>query len=282
MTSRYADLDRPPLDAEALRRAVTGSTRWREVVVRDEVVSTNAEVAELARAGAAEGVVVVAEHQSGGRGRLGRSWQAPPRSGLTVSVLLRPEAVPTSRWPWLGLLAGVAVAEAVRRCADVDAVLKWPNDVLVGEEKLAGILLERVEHDRRAAAVVGVGLNVTLRPQEVPAGVAATSLARAGGSTTDRAVVLREVLRVLDQLYGAWVFERGRADTGLAESYRRRCSTLGRRVRVQLAAGAAITGVARRVDEDGRLVLAAPSGEDLLDAEEMVVGAGDVVHLRDA
>ncbi|HEV8055605.1 MAG TPA: biotin--[acetyl-CoA-carboxylase] ligase, partial [Nocardioidaceae bacterium] len=158
MDSAYADLDRPPLDPAALRRSlVDGASRWRDIVVRESVESTNAEVAELALGGAGEGVVVVAEHQRGGRGRQGRVWQAPPRSGLAVSMLLRPDRVAAARWPWLPLLTGVAVAEAVRRCADVEAVLKWPNDVLVGGRKLAGILVERVEVGGRAAAVVGIG-----------------------------------------------------------------------------------------------------------------------------
>jgi BirA family biotin operon repressor/biotin-[acetyl-CoA-carboxylase] ligase len=275
MDSAYADLDRPPLDPAALRRSlVDGASRWRDIVVRESVESTNAEVAELALGGAGEGVVVVAEHQRGGRGRQGRVWQAPPRSGLAVSMLLRPDRVAAARWPWLPLLTGVAVADAVRRCADVEAVLKWPNDVVVGGRKLAGILVERVEVGGRAAAVVGIGLNVSSRAEELPVGDA-TSLLLVGARTTDRTVVLREVLRVLDQLYGAWLSAEGDPGAGLADAYRRRCATLGRQVRAELPSGDVVTGAARRIDAEGRLVIET-------DVAVVAISAGDVVHLRDA
>ena len=160
---------------------------WREVRVLDEIASTNAVVA--AESDAAEGLVVVAEHQTAGRGRLDRSWVSPPRAGLTFSVLLRPESVPEARWTWLPLLVGVALAEAVEGVTEVPTRLKWPNDVLVGDRKLGGILVER--HD--SAAVVGVGLNVTTTDAELPS-PEATSLLLAGAEVTDRETVLRAVL----------------------------------------------------------------------------------------
>jgi BirA family transcriptional regulator, biotin operon repressor / biotin---[acetyl-CoA-carboxylase] ligase len=271
--SAYGDLDRPPLDVSALARALTSSeTRWREVQVVEETASTNLDVAARARAGAAAGLVLVAEHQSGGRGRQGRVWASPPRSGLTFSVLLEPAVVPAERWPWIPLLCGVAVAEGVRRVADVEPSLKWPNDVLVDDRKLAGILAERVETPAASLVVVGVGLNVTLRRDELPV-PAATSLALEGASTTDRTVVLRSVLRVLDALFGAWLAEGGDPAAGLADAYARRCSTLGRRVDVALPGGGSLSGRAERVDDHGRLVVATAHGPE-------VVGAGDVVHVR--
>lgn len=126
--------------------------------------STNADLLEAARAGAAEGLVLVAEEQTAGRGRLGRTWSAPAGAALTFSVLLRPAGVPPTRLGWLPLLTGVAVAAAVRAETGVPASLKWPNDVLVGERKLAGILAEA----HSDAVVVGVGLNVTLSRAELP------------------------------------------------------------------------------------------------------------------
>jgi len=271
--SPYDDLERPPLDASALNRALTGpESGWREVRVLPEVDSTNTELARLAREGAAPGLVLVAEHQTGGRGRLDRAWTSPRGAGLTFSMLVEPTGVSAEHWPWVPLLAGVAVAEGVHRVAEVEASVKWPNDVLAGERKLAGLLSERVEVPGASLAVVGVGLNVTLRADELPT-AEATSLALQGAATTDRTVVLREVLRVFDRLFRAWLRERGDPRAGLLDSYLRRCSTLGRRVRVALPAGGALVGQAVRVDDHGRLVVRT-------DAGEQVVGAGDVVHVR--
>lgn len=249
----YDDLARPPLRAAALARALA-AVGWR-VEVLDRTPSTNTTVAERARAGAPAGLVVVAEEQSAGRGRLARSWISPPRAGLTFSVLLRPEAAP-SAWPWLPLLAGVAVASAVRRVAQVDAVLKWPNDVLVDGRKLAGLLAEAVVP---GAVVIGVGLNVTTRRDELPH-ASATSLRLEGAASCDRDTLLRGVLRELASVLADQ--PAGRA------CYRELCSTVGRQVRVEVPSGT-VEGMAERVDEDGRLVVGGTA-----------YGAGDVVHLR--
>jgi BirA family biotin operon repressor/biotin-[acetyl-CoA-carboxylase] ligase len=213
-------------------------------------------VAERARAGEAAGLVVVAEAQTAGRGRLDRSWVSPPRAGLTFSVLLRPD-LPPGQWPWLPLWTGLAVASALRERAGVDAELKWPNDVLVGGRKLCGVLAEVPEP---GAVVLGIGLNVTTRQDELPH-ARATSLALAGARTTDRDTLLRAVLRSLSTVL---------ADQPAARlAYRERCSTLGRQVRVELPAADAVEGVAEAVDDDGRLVV-----------DGTAYGAGDVVHLR--
>jgi BirA family biotin operon repressor/biotin-[acetyl-CoA-carboxylase] ligase len=216
--------------------------------------------------------VLVADHQTAGRGRLDRSWVTPPGSALTFSVLLEPDRVPVARWPWLPLLVGIAVAEGVRRVTDVGCTLKWPNDVLVGDRKLAGILVERVERPSGAVAVVGVGLNVSQRQDELPVPTA-TSLVLEGASTTDRTVVLREVLRALDALFVQWQADSGDASRGLVDSYVRRCGTLGRAVRVDLPGGASVRGTATGVDTDGRLEVRTADGP-------RVLGAGDVVHVR--
>jgi len=269
----FDDLRRPPLDQAALAAALCrpGSV-WEEVVVLDAVPSTNAVVADRARAGAAEGLVVVAEHQTAGRGRLDRIWVTPPGAALTMSVLLQPEEVDTGRWPWLPILAGIAVSEAVQRVCDVACELKWPNDVLVSERKLAGILVERIELESSAAAVVGIGLNVSTIREELP-GPAATSLALEGAATLDRSVIAREMLRSLGALYRQWRAEHGDAALGLLGAYARRCSTLGRHVRVELPTGRQVSGEATGVDADGRLQVRTDRGTEAL-------SAGDVVHLR--
>ena len=252
--SAYGDLSRPPLRVKALQRALAPDG-WRVEVVA-VTGSTNAVVAGRALAGEPAGLVVVAEAQTAGRGRLDRSWVSPPRAGLTMSVLVRPD-LPPVRWPWLPLLAGLAVSTALREQAELDAVLKWPNDVLVDDRKVCGVLAEVPES---GAAVIGIGLNVTTRPAELPHDQA-TSVAMAGGSTTDRDTLLRAVLRALGDVL---------ADVDAARAaYRGRCSTLGRRVRLHLPGDTSVEGVAEEVDDVGRLVVGGRA-----------YGAGDVVHLR--
>jgi BirA family transcriptional regulator, biotin operon repressor / biotin---[acetyl-CoA-carboxylase] ligase len=275
--SPYADLGRPPLREPALRRAVIAPGElWTGLRVVAETGSTNADLAAAARDGAPEGSVLVAEWQTAGRGRLGRQWESPPRAGLAVSVLLRPEEVPVSRYGWLPLLAGVALAEAVRKVSDVDAYLKWPNDLLLpGDRKCGGVLAEVVVP---GAVVLGIGLNVTLREDELPR-PDATSLALAGAANTDRDPLLRQLLRSLSVWYGRW-------RTGdVREEYLLHCGTIGRRVRIELpggvvgsgcgavSGGTVREGIAAEVDGDGRLVVATEDGQ-------LTVAAGDVVHVR--
>ncbi|MBL1081297.1 biotin--[acetyl-CoA-carboxylase] ligase [Streptomyces actinomycinicus] len=277
--SRWSDLDRPPLNAAALRRAlVREDGLYRDIEVVQRTGSTNSDLAALAAAGDAdEGAVLVAEEQTAGRGRLDRSWTAPPRSGLFFSVLLKPAEVPVARWGWLPLLTGVAVATGLSRAAGVDTALKWPNDLLVsvgGEErKTGGILAERAGDD---GVVIGVGINVTLRANELPVPQAG-SLALAGAVGTDRDPLLRAVLRSLEDWYGRWRAAGGDAAvSGLHETYTAGCATLGRAVRAELPGGRAVVGEAVAVDGDGRLVIATESGV------QEPVGAGDIVHLRPA
>ncbi len=280
--SPYGDLDRPPLHEGALRRAlVRPGGLWREVRVVAETGSTNADLAGPAAEGAPEGTVLVTESQTAGRGRLGRPWAAPPRSGLMFSMLLRP-AVPVPLLGWMPLLAGVAVVTAVRRMTAwsqgedvpggdvaVDARLKWPNDLLVGDRKLAGILVEKIDD----ALVVGVGLNVGLREAELPVPTA-TSLAIEGAPLSDRAPLLRAILREFETWYREWTALGGDPESsGLRTAYKDLCATLGRPVRVELPGGEVMTGTARDVDGAGRLVVAGARGDS-------AISAGDVVHVR--
>ncbi|MFI5683690.1 biotin--[acetyl-CoA-carboxylase] ligase [Streptomyces sp. NPDC051636] len=277
--SRWSDLDRPPLNAVALRRAlVRAGGLWSEVDVVQRTGSTNSDlVARAAEGKAAEGAVLVAEEQTSGRGRLERQWTAPARSGLFFSVLLRPAEVPVARWGWLPLLTGVAVAAGLSRAAGVDTALKWPNDLLVtvgGEERKAGgILAERAGDD---GVVIGVGINVSLRAEELPVPQAG-SLALAGAVNSDRDPLLRAVLRSLEDWYGRWRSAGGdAAASGLQETYAAGCATLGRLVRAELPGDRSVVGEAVAVDGDGRLVLATKEGV------REPVGAGDIVHLRPA
>ncbi len=272
---RWSDLDRPPLDQAALRRALLrGGGLWSSLDVVPVTGSTNTDLAERA-ADLPEGAVLVAEEQHSARGRLDRTWTAPARSGLFFSVLLRPAEVPLARWGWLPLLTGVAVATGLSRAAGVDTALKWPNDLLVTvgteERKTGGILAERAGPD---GVVMGVGINVSLRADELPVPTAG-SLALAGAANTDRDPLLRAVLRSLEHWYGTWRAAGGDpAVSGLQETYAAGCATLGRKVRAELPGDRSLLGEAVAVDGDGRLVLATEDGV------QEPVGAGDIVHLR--
>ena len=268
MDSPYTDLDRPPLNERALQRAlVVPGGLWTQLRVLAETTSTNADLAAAARAGAPEGTVLVAESQRAGRGRLGRQWQSPPRAGIAVSVLLRPGPGVSSRQHWLPLLAGVALVEAVRRVSEVDAVLKWPNDLLVGGRKCAGILAEAVPDPY--GVVVGIGLNTTLREPELPR-PDATSLRLAGAACADRDPLLRAILRGLAAWYRRWREVDGDpAASRLRDAYALHCDTLGRDVRVELPGGGSVDGRAEAIDEDGRLLVGGTP-----------FAAGDVVHLH--
>jgi BirA family biotin operon repressor/biotin-[acetyl-CoA-carboxylase] ligase len=268
---------RPLLDAAALSEyARRPGHIWQQISVAEQTGSTNADLVERARAGAPEGLVLVAEEQVAGRGRMGRAWLSPPRAALTFSVLLRPDGVPPARLGWLPLLAGVATAGAVRQVSGLEAELKWPNDVLVGPRKLAGILAEA----SGGAVVVGIGLNVSTARDELPAtgptALAPTSLLLEGAARPDRDLLLLRVLDELERWYVAWRSTAPPGDPGdsqLRSEYLRLCSTVGREVRVERPAGQVTEGTAADVDADGRLVVTGPAGTT-------AIGAGDVRHVR--
>ncbi|OBI80693.1 biotin--[acetyl-CoA-carboxylase] ligase [Mycobacterium sp. 1245805.9] len=272
MTDR--DSLRQPLDQAALRAELIGTgLGWRRLDVVEQTGSTNADL--LARAAAGDdvaGAVLIAEHQTAGRGRHGRGWTASPRAQITMSVGVSVVDVPTEGWGWLSLATGVAIVDAVQAVTGVRAGLKWPNDVLAGPPdspgKLAGILAEV----SRPVVVIGLGLNVTQAPEEVD-GPGATSLFDLGVAEPDRGRLVGAVLTELGRRIVAWRAARG-ADWALAADYRARSLTIGRRVRAVLPGDKEVVGTATAVDDQGRLCLEAGG-------ETVVVSAGDVVHLRE-
>jgi BirA family biotin operon repressor/biotin-[acetyl-CoA-carboxylase] ligase len=270
----WSDLERPPLRESELRRAlVTPVGPYAALDVVESVPSTNTVLAAAARAGAPDRTVLVAEHQSAGRGRAARSWVAPPRSGLTLSVLLRPTEVPRTRWSWLPLLVGVALCRTVSTLSELPSVLKWPNDLLLGahRRKAAGILAEVVTTD--PAVVVGIGLNVTLRPEELPV-PEATSLAIEQAACTDRNPLLRALLRTLDTELRQWCEHDGDpVASGVRDVYQQHCATLGEQVRVELPSELTLTGTAEQIDIEGRLVV-------LSDGHRRALSVGDVTHVH--
>ena len=244
-----------------------GDIRWF-----DEIDSTNRALLDEARAGAAEGLVFAADHQTAGRGRLDRTWQAPPGSSLLVSVLLRPR-LPPAQAHATTVVVGIAASDAVDEVAGFRPGLKWPNDLVHDDRKLGGILAEAiVEGGEVAAVVVGMGLNVNW--PELPAELADTATAcnLVVGHEVDRTALLHRFLDRLREHYAALREPGGWRRVVIEE--RRRSATLGRDVRVDLPGGRVVEGRAVDLTEDGHLVV------ETGDGDVTRVSVGDVVHAR--
>jgi BirA family biotin operon repressor/biotin-[acetyl-CoA-carboxylase] ligase len=248
---------RSPLDQSALQAAA--GPPWT-VQLHAAANSTNA----LAAADPVRNRVVVTDHQQAGRGRLDRRWVTPPGAALTFSAVVDP-VVDVEWWPLLPLVAGYAVARVLR------GSLKWPNDVLLGDRKVCGVLVERV-HVRahgteKPLAVIGIGINVDQTAAELPVPTA-TSLALTG-HPVDRTELFGEVLGHLHAFLGMLA----RSPHGFLANYRPMCTTLGADVRVELPNGRAVKGRAFDLDDHGRLLVESGSGV-------VPVAAGDVVHVH--
>jgi BirA family biotin operon repressor/biotin-[acetyl-CoA-carboxylase] ligase len=269
------------LDPSALDTAIGPATRWSPIVVADRTGSTNADLLEQVRTGAVgPGAVLIAAEQVSGRGRLTRSWSSPPAASVAVSAaVLCPTTLPVTILP---LVAGLAVAQAVRDLG-APAQLKWPNDVLIGERKCCGILVEttrppaphstsRTQPVVRAialeaplVAVIGIGLNISQTRDQLPVDTA-TSLALEGVQAS-RETVVGTVLRRLDALVTDWL-----SGGDILPSYRAWSATLGRRVAITLG-DSVVHGQAADVAQDGRLGV-------IIDGNFRYFAAGDVEQLR--
>lgn len=290
----------PGAPSEPIELAGPSGTRFRRVTWFREIDSTNRHLLDLARAGAAEGAVAVADYQSAGRGRLGRRWEAPPGENLLASVLIVPELEPEELHLATAVVA-LSAASACRRVAGVKPGLKWPNDLVLGERKLAGVLAESLERPGGRAIVVGIGMNVGWAPpgneapgqvdlpaglpSDLPAGLPATSLAIECGHAVDRFELLGAMLEDLDTRLGLLVTRDGRISQ--AREYRSACTTLGRRVRVLTGAqsprdGAGAGGQLEHDPLEGEAVDVTVEGHLLVRTSCCLetIAAGDVVHLR--
>jgi BirA family transcriptional regulator, biotin operon repressor / biotin---[acetyl-CoA-carboxylase] ligase len=252
------------LGQDSLRRAVLAAGIDVEPRWLDETASTNTDGLRLAEAGAPEWTVVATGHQTAGRGRLGRGWSDVPGSSLLVSVLLRPRLAP-DRAPLLSLLVAVAMIEA----AGLPGLRsKWPNDLVVGDRKLGGILAEAaVVAGEVRHVVIGTGLNVTR--SGLPGDRASTSVADEGGDPDAEGILGRYLSALRSD------FDRPDFPEAVAQRYEAVCATLGRRVRASAGSGAEVEGVATGLDERGSLLLETDSGP-------RAVTFGEVVHLRSA
>jgi BirA family biotin operon repressor/biotin-[acetyl-CoA-carboxylase] ligase len=228
---------------------------WRRIEWRAETDSTQRVARDLARAGAAEGTTVVAEAQTAGRGRLGRTWHSPPGVNVYVSVVLRPPVAP-ALVPQLALVAGLAVADAVA-ATGLEPAIKWPNDVLVGGRKVAGVLTEmEAEVERVGHAVVGIGVNVngTAFPPDLRE--KATSLRIAAGRPVDRAAFTGRLLAALESRYATWL---AGGFAALRDGWERRASLTGRAVRIAAPDGE-VAGRVRGIGADGALEVVRADG----------------------
>lgn len=290
MSDRFADLDRPGLDAVQLRAALAGGHGpFARLDGVDETGSTNSDLVSAAAEDPEawpDLSVMTAERQTAGRGRLDREWTAPAKSSILVSVLFRPvdsqgRPLPSPSMAWLSLLAASALTRTLAERAGVDAGIKWPNDVMIRGRKVAGVLAHVVPaaDGTGPAVVVGTGLNVSVRTEELPY-PAATSLAVERASTTNRNILLKAYLRELAALYRQFCAVGGDPEAVLDRSFSlrrqvfRQMVTIGEQVRVELPGGKELTGAAEDLDESGALIIRAADGT------LQPVAAGDVVHLR--
>lgn len=258
----------PPPDGATLTAALVQSgSCFTDITVVAEAGSTNADLARAARAGEPGGTVLITDNQTAGRGRLDRTWKTPPGVSVACSVLWQPGQVTDDRWPWLSLMTGVGLAEGVRRATGLLAELKWPNDVLIGDRKLCGLLAERVDTPAGPAVILGFGINVSMTVHEIPV-ASATSLLLEGASI-DKTTLMIAILNALAEAYDQWLHD----PHALAARYSELCCTLGQPVRVLLGGHRQVTGTAVGIDAGGGLRVHTAAGD-------RVYAAGDVVHLR--
>jgi BirA family biotin operon repressor/biotin-[acetyl-CoA-carboxylase] ligase len=248
---------RAPLDKSIIDGKI--SQYWRVSVV-DLTASTQSDLAELVNASVAKsGEVIAAEFQSNGRGRLDRTFEAPPQSALLFSFYIAPKRA-VSDWGFISFLAALAMREVITDQLAEKVNLKWPNDILIGDKKVAGLLAQQIGE----GVIVGIGLNVAMSTDDLPVPTA-TSLLLADSNLLDRNLILSAFLNHFENLFKEW-------DSGgdFLEKYRQACSTLGRQVRVEVLGRDSIEGEAVSITAQGVLILK--------DGTE--VNVGDVVHLR--
>jgi BirA family biotin operon repressor/biotin-[acetyl-CoA-carboxylase] ligase len=253
-----------------IKQGLKTGTIGREIHLFPEAVSTNTLAMEMAAKGALDGTVVIAETQTGGKGRLGRTWISP-KGNLYISVILRPE-VPPHKAPLITLMGAVAAAATIQQQLDVQAGIKWPNDILISGKKAAGLLTEmRAEPDRVKHVVLGIGINVNMDMAELPAPLRklSTTLSTETGKKIDRALFLQQFLAQLDQWYQVFL----KSGAKVVEAWEMFNTTVGNRVAVS-GPGETFEGMAQGIDADGRLIL------KLDDGTLRQVAAGDVTILK--
>ncbi len=267
----YKLIKTPEFSVEELKTLIKGDVGG-EIIFFESIDSTNLIAMKLAEKGSPEGTVVIADSQTKGRGRLGRAWVSPPMAGIYMSVIVRPGLEPKDA-TLLTIMAAIACATAIRNTTGLQVKIKWPNDLMVSDKKLGGILTEmKSDPDRIIFAVIGIGINVNMKRKSFPPEVQpiATSIKEELGRIQSRTFIIAEILKEIERWYKVLI-RTGRSP--LLDEWRRLSSTLGSKVKV--TAGRDIfTGTAENIDDEGMLILRLPSG--ILKR----ISAGDLTVLR--
>jgi len=267
----YSLKSAPDLAQDYLLMQVMGDL-WKDVIVHDSIESTNDLAMSLAtQGGIAPGTVLVADHQTRGKGRLGRTWESPAGKNIYLSLVIRPELEPRDA-TMLTVLAAVAGAEAMRRSCNIPVAIKWPNDLVIADKKLGGILTEvRADPDRVALAVIGIGINVNMDRKGLPEPIRdiATSVRMETGKNQPRNVIIIELLKQFELWYNVL---RKEGKKPLLDVWRKNSSTLDRKVIIFMQ-GASWSGIAEDIDENGMLILKMRSGK------RKIISSGDISFL---
>lgn len=246
----------------ALDTAIVGS----KILVFDEVESTNDLAKFQFSQNAPDGLVIVADSQTKGRGRMGRSWHSEPGGGIYFSILLKPQ-IPPSHCPRLSLMAAIAVVQAVNKFSKTRATLKWPNDILLNQKKLCGILSEYCKNQSQDAVIIGIGVNANQARFPEPLKEIATSLRIENRETVDRVELLKTILIHLDQEYRSFVSDK---EYPLAQKWTRHSDMFGKTISLTHEK---TSGVALRLDNAGNLIVRTEDGRELsIDSGEVILG----------
>ena len=274
-----------PLNIEAIRSTLATTALGQILYLYQDLPSTNREASSLAQQGAAHGTVVAAEQQSGGYGRHGRAWFSPPGFNIYCSIVVRgkSQTVPLAQWlSWIPLVTALAVAEATRHITTAPLALKWPNDLLLQDRKVGGILCESTMTTTNGPIVIiGIGLNVNVPPQSFPEDLRpiVASLIEAVPQPIDRNRLISQLLWELEQCLDEL---QSHGPTRLRQAYLARCATLGRQVKVQFANDQQILGTAETLSADGALQVRPLSASPRAQPPALIeVHAADVIHLRE-
>jgi len=274
----------PPLTRETIHSTLSTTWLGRRIELFDSLPSTNREAAQLAQAEVEHGTVVAADGQTAGRGRLSRTWFSPPGANLYCSVILR-TARPSERlteWlSWLPLVSALAAAEAIEQVSSLHVSVKWPNDLLISERKVGGILCESGTGIRSDPfQIIGIGINVNVDHDDWPTELrdSATSIWQERKIVVDRNRLLAQVLLELEQCLDELVVHR---TNRIAMAYHQRCSTIGRTVRATLGNGEIVVGLAEGISQDGSLRVRPQAPQPGSGTPEVVhLRVADIIHVR--